>query len=237
MSYNQLKTELDEKTEQINNLKLEGLNISRSNLTLKQSQGDMKRLMSLIASNDIPRLSVLIRGCLKQNFGVKSTMLRVQHAVEGIYHAKGFSKLDIDIGTLVLRIGGPRLAYALNQAGVLPSKTVVSRALQENVSSFKLFMNMRLDQLLKKNLDSLLANSLDCFYSVKMDELACDDRIRWCPVTNQILGTCWPHKDECTSYTFDTWMNLSEIKTTLANGRIHKPKEALVNITYSILRY
>ena len=133
MSHNQLKMELDEKTEQINNLKLEGLNISRSNLTLKQAHGDMKRLMSLIASDDI---SVLIRGCLKQNFGVKSTMLRVQHAVERIYHGKGISKLDIDIGTLVLRIGGPRLAYALNQANVLLSKTVVFRALQErNVSS------------------------------------------------------------------------------------------------------
>jgi hypothetical protein len=228
MSYTQLKAEIDSKNEQINNLKLEGLNIYRSNLTLKNSHGDMKRLMSLIASNDIPRLSVLIKACLKQNFGVKSTMVKVQHAIDGIYRAKGFSKLDLDIGTLILRIGGPRLAYALNQAGVLPSKTVVSRALQENKSSFKLLMDLSLEQLLKKNLDALNLDSDDCFYSLKMDELACDDRIRWCPVTNQILGTCWPHKGQCSSYLFDSWMNLSEIKSALTAGKIHKPKEALV---------
>ena len=50
----------------------------RSNITLKQSHGDMKRLMKLLANNDVPRISILLKACLQQNYGVKSTIDKLE---------------------------------------------------------------------------------------------------------------------------------------------------------------
>lgn len=42
-----------------------------------------------------------------------------------MYRAKRFRAEDIDIGLLVLRIGGPRLVYALHQVFGIPSVSLL----------------------------------------------------------------------------------------------------------------
>ena len=61
-----------------------------------------------------------------------------------------------------------------------------------------------------------------------MDELAVSPRIRWRPETNEIVGTCWNHKEVIRNYIFDQWLRLESFKHNLEIGKIHLANEALV---------
>jgi hypothetical protein len=65
LSYNQLKSRCDYKTEQINALKLEKLNSDRMIVSLINRQDTYKRLLRFISQEDIPRLKQVIAVCLK----------------------------------------------------------------------------------------------------------------------------------------------------------------------------
>ena len=66
------------------------------------------------------------------------------------------------------------------------------------------------------------------YYSLKLDEIHIESRVRWCPSTNEFVGTCDLHKNKIESYKFDKYLNLEEIKTCLEKGEIHKCGECLV---------
>ena len=53
-------------------------------------------------------------------------------------------------------------------------------------------------------------------------------RVRWSPSTNEFVGTYDQHKNKITSYKFEVFLNLEEIKSGFEKGEIHKCSECLV---------
>lgn len=117
LSFNQLVNRLDNKSNQINELKLNSLNLLRNNLNLINRTSDYKRLMILISANDIPRIKQLISACLKSNISISMMTERIAKAINGVYRPKQFDEKDIDLGTLVLRIGGTGLLNTFYKLG------------------------------------------------------------------------------------------------------------------------
>ena len=75
--------------------------------------GGVKRILNLIATNDLSRVNTIIKIFLKQKAGTQSIIQKLQLAISGLYKCKSYSQHEVDIGILVLRIGGPRLIYSL----------------------------------------------------------------------------------------------------------------------------
>lgn len=64
-------------------------------------------------------------------------------------------------------------------------------------------------------------------YSLKMDEIALNPRIRWSPYTNEIVGFCYNHKDNVGSFQFINHLILNDVKKKFLDQKIHLAKDAL----------
>jgi hypothetical protein len=91
MTYNQLKSQLDLKNEQLDEQRLKILNLTKQNISLKNKNDDMHRLINTIANNDIARVNVLLKTCLKQNYDVSGIIDKLQFAINKVYKAKSCS--------------------------------------------------------------------------------------------------------------------------------------------------
>ena len=83
-----------------------------------------KRFLNLIAQEDVPRLSQILTICLNKKTGIRGIIDKFLLAAGDLYHAKGWNENDIDLATLVLRMGGPTLLYAFTDTNILPSSSV-----------------------------------------------------------------------------------------------------------------
>ncbi|CAF0901890.1 unnamed protein product [Brachionus calyciflorus] len=228
MTYLQLKQELDEKNTKINSQKLETLNLRRSNITLNNQLSDYKRFKILVSQNDIPRIHVLVKSCIKSNYGINGIIEKIKQAIAGSYKPKGYGQKDIDLAILVLRIGGPRLLYTFNKLNQLPSSSLVNKALNTTMN-IELSYSKTISEMVLINMSKFFdENGFDRFYSIKIDEIAISPKIRWSPGNNEILGFCFNHKFNIKSYSFDSWVKLVELKNKYQKNEIHLCKEALV---------
>ena len=226
LSYEQLNQVLEQKNQKINDIILKQLNLMKANLILNNKNSDFKRFVQLISTEDFPRLSRLLKASINHGDSVHSIIDKLKKSINHLYKSKKFTEKEIDLGILTLRIGGSRLLYAFNQANLLPSSSYIYKALQSSCR-IEFDYNKSYDEIIKANISKFFSNQKS-FYSIKLDEIAISPRVRWCPETNQIIGTCYNHKHEVENYEFLNWLNLEEIKSKLEQDKIHIAKECLV---------
>ncbi len=63
-------------------------------------------------------------------------------------------------------------------------------------------------------------------YSMKMDEIAISQRIRWSPDNDEVVGFCYNHKRNLTMK-FSNYLNLTELKEGYDSKKLHLAKETL----------
>jgi hypothetical protein len=88
---------------------------------------------------------------------------------------------------LVLRIGGPRHVYSSNQTNLLPSSSVRYKALRDKIQ-FDHPYNKDLADVINVNIKNLFENRAKGMFVIRTDELAINNRARWCNKTDDILG-------------------------------------------------
>eukprot|EP00733_Pompholyxophrys_punicea_P000201 Pompholyxophrys_punicea_v1_NODE_36_length_4801_cov_3.930257.p4 type:complete len:150 gc:universal NODE_36_length_4801_cov_3.930257:1430-1879(+) len=97
--------------------------LSNSERTLSRFAGcfePYKRIVSLLSQNEVPRLRSLLSHLLEKGWSINSILQKLGEAIDGCYHPKGYTTEDIQLGTLVLRIGGPQLVHVLHQKKGFP---------------------------------------------------------------------------------------------------------------------
>lgn len=180
---------LEKTKNQLNECKLKSLNLSRNNICLKNQINDQQRLLQCLSNNDIPRIHAILRTCLQQKMGVNSIVDTLQKAIERVYKCKSYSDKEIDVGVLVLSIGGPRLVFALNQLGIIPSKSIIHRAMREMEYHLHFCYKDSFELMIKKNVTNIISNDKELtMYSIKMDETAIESRCRYDIKSNEIQG-------------------------------------------------
>ena len=115
----QLQDKYRDLCEKMNKEKLSNLNLTWKNNKLTKQVSLNKRLIEIIGSNDIPRLSALIKVCINSRMGIQSVISRLNDATRGKYRAN-YSEMEKDVAALVYRIGGPRLLHIMHVSHGLP---------------------------------------------------------------------------------------------------------------------
>lgn len=82
---------------------------------------DFNRLLMAISHNDIPRIHQIVNVALRNGASVREVVNKLEDALEGVYRPRGYGADDLDMATLIFRLGGRQLLFALNQKLCLPS--------------------------------------------------------------------------------------------------------------------
>jgi hypothetical protein len=85
--------------------------------------------MAALAFKDVPALGRLIAVSLQAGRGLREIMRRIQLARDGLYSVKSYSQNDMDIASMFLIFGGPKLVFAMSKSLKLPSlRTIQSKS-------------------------------------------------------------------------------------------------------------
>lgn len=109
---------------------LKTLNLSHSVAVAARKAMDYKRFAMAVAENDFAQLSTLVQTALRNGASISTITTQIEQAFRGVYHPRAVTDRALDISTLIYRIGGRPLLYALNHAVGLPSL----RMLQSHLS-------------------------------------------------------------------------------------------------------
>ena len=224
LNYQQLQIKYRNLEEQFNEEKLHNLNLLRKNSLLHQKYTLNSMFNELIASAEIPRLKVLLQVCFQRGMGMKSIIGRIEDAINKKYSPKKYGDVDWEKAILVLRIGGPRLLHLLHVTdGLLvvssvykKCKTLTTNMVAGVDSSFEHRHNM-----------GSFTHEATTVSSLKMDEIAVENRLRWNKQDNKIYGLCYQHSHRY-DMEFCDISSISNLQNLLATNTVHKTKENLV---------
>ncbi|KAH9944798.1 hypothetical protein B0H21DRAFT_892357 [Amylocystis lapponica] len=243
----QLRQRLQKEQEEVRSLRLEGLNLARRTGTAIARLSDHHRMVMLLAEHDIPRLRALLQQAISDGASITAITNKLQQALEGAYHPRGFTGLDLDLGVLVYHIGGRSLLYALSHSLGLPAL----RTLRNNMSFTKLMPTVgtitsaEVAHNIQNGIIQTRASAERTKkrgISVLIDEIALEEMAVHFKHANSVGGLCWKHSPQVDLVlrTFDSALNLAR---ALADGKVHLGKEMTVaavscfgeNGTYPIL--
>ena len=186
-NYQQLQSRYRKLKDQYNDEKLQNLNLLRKNSFLNQTCTLNSRFSELIRSADIPRLKTLLEVCIRKGMGMKSILGRIEDAINKRYLPKNYDYTDMEKATLVLRIGGPRLL-----PDRLPSVSLTYHKNKAIAPNMIAVVDSSFEDRLKNNIVSYSPDETTVS-SLKMDEIATEERLRWNKQENKIHGFCYQH--------------------------------------------
>ncbi|KAF8198428.1 hypothetical protein BJ912DRAFT_1074363 [Pholiota molesta] len=188
---------LQRKTKVINNLKLRALNNAVSIGIRNRKLKTWKRLVMAIGKSDIARLRSLIAAQVRAGASVYSILEKVDKAALRQFSPKGYERADYEREFLILKMGGTSAANVAHRSLGLPSidatkRHVVTVPLQ---ASAKFPTHQELSSNLQQCYprEGISPDQPKYGMSIQYDELKVQERLRWDPRTNNILGLCREH--------------------------------------------
>ena len=227
LTYGQLQVNYRELKAKLDSEKLENLNLKRRNVTANKRATLNDRFMNTIASNDIPRLHILLQVCKDKGMGMRSILGRIDDAINHKYKPEKYGEEDWDKALLVLRIGGPKLFNLLQVTDGYPSlRGVQSKSSKEGPTKLISGVDASFESRLEVNTNGCQQGGGN-ITSLKMDKIATEERLRWNIQDNKIYGLCFEHA--CSySMDFNQISDVEQLKDLLQSRTIHKTKQNLV---------
>lgn len=220
---------LEKKTEQINILKLNSLNTLRSISTRNRHIDAWKRVHMAIMQSNIPRLRELLMVAYRAGSSVVALLDKVKQAAERKYSPQSYDEAQYQLGYLLYKIGGRAAAdLAYNTLGT-PSVDTAKRHISTNplVSS----ASFPTQAELRYNLNACYPNtaqkataSVIKGMTLQIDEIKIQERLRWDPKSNQILGVCREHGSQC-SLEFRSMHQADDLLDCLQKNVVHLATE------------
>ncbi|KIK33635.1 hypothetical protein CY34DRAFT_49850, partial [Suillus luteus UH-Slu-Lm8-n1] len=206
------------------------LNDSRKFMHALTQLDDYQRLVMAISEKDIPRLQQIVNVALRNGASIREIVNKLEDALEGAYRPRGYGASDLDIATLVFRLGGSQLLFALNHSLGLPSiRTLRTRSTFTKLTpTIGPIRNEQLDEnirsvMLKSRTDITTQRSV----SLMIDEIALEEMAVHFSKYNKVAGLCWKH-----SHLIDPVLRTYESAVTIAkkihDGEVHLGKELTV---------
>lgn len=180
---------------------------------------------------DIPGLHRIFKNAKEFNWSAEKLLEKMDMASKGTYHARNYSKAELDLAIVVYELGGDPTLHALHHSPfAFPARTTLADyrrdyCLRISVGSIKM--------------EDILANIKTMFENVSpehrqvritlcMDEIATDEWLCYLPESDAISGLC-KHAAQLPSVKMGT--NLDVIKAVACavhEGKVHIGKEAFV---------
>ncbi|KAH9028203.1 hypothetical protein EDB85DRAFT_2074647 [Lactarius pseudohatsudake] len=179
-------------------MRFKQLSTSRTLATRARTVGQYEQLVMAMSEGSVNRLDALLRAGLNRGLGVRGMMELLDRARKGLYKPKNFTEEEMSRGLLFLRLGGARVARLAHQALGAPSLSTLRHgsnaiALQASLSPCAGFPTK---SEIQRNIRVAFKNwhgNAGCGYILMIDEIKVEERMRWDPSTNGILGLCREH--------------------------------------------
>ncbi|KAG8740191.1 hypothetical protein FRC10_004630 [Ceratobasidium sp. 414] len=232
-SYKQKDDLLDAQDLALKRYRLKGLELNRHAKRLLGKLNDHKQLMLTLTESDGIAVARLVRVALRQGCGVMAIVDRLVKAQQGLYHCQSYSKKELDVSLLVLRLGGPRLLFAMEKALDLPGEYTVRRRAE------RLYLRPSIGfptaAEVAFNIKSICGPARDVVpylrgYTLMIDELASEENARYSIAGGALVGLCREHAsiNDLKNMTGRPISHLEDIKKLLDSGELHRAKEATV---------
>ncbi|KAG0701125.1 hypothetical protein DFH29DRAFT_1000528 [Suillus ampliporus] len=210
--------------EQVNALKLQGLTDSRKYMRALTQLDDYHRLLMAISENNIPRLQQIINVALCDGASIREIINKLEDTLEGVYRLRGYSVDDLDIATLVYRLGGRQLLYTLNKTGLPSLRTLQTHSIFTLITPT---IGPIIDQNFDDNIRSLILNTRVGVTSSRGVSLMVDEMAIHYPRYNKIGGLCWKHSSlvDPVLRTYDSAVRIAQ---KIHDGEVHLGKEVTV---------
>ncbi|KIK36882.1 hypothetical protein CY34DRAFT_26209 [Suillus luteus UH-Slu-Lm8-n1] len=185
-----------------------------------------------ISEKDIPRIHQIIDVALRHGSSVREIVNKLEDALEGAYSPRGYDANDLDIATLIFRLGGRQLLFAMNQILGVPSLRTL-RAKSTFTSIMPTIGPIR-DEQFDENIRNVVMttrahSSLASLRGVSLmiDEIALEEMAVHFSKYNKVGGLCWKH-----SHTVEpvlrTYESAVHIAQKIHTGELHLGKELTV---------
>ncbi|KAI0068069.1 hypothetical protein BV25DRAFT_1875223 [Artomyces pyxidatus] len=210
----------------------QGLNDARKLGVAAQRSSDYRRFVMAIAENDVPRVNAIVQTALNNGASVRAILHKLELAVDGLYHVRGFTDRDYDKSILVYRMGGRPLAYAMSQAYGLPTlrtlrnHTVFVRVMPTIGTITSLEIDFNIKNVVLSRFEGNHAVTRQGA-SILIDEVALQEAAVHFRHCNKVGGLCWKHTHDVDLVlrTYDSAVNIAE---SLSAGKVHMGKEMTV---------
>ncbi|KAK6980552.1 hypothetical protein R3P38DRAFT_3466276 [Favolaschia claudopus] len=234
------------KNDQLEVMRLTKMNDNRV-LAGKIAQLDLhKQFMMAVATNNVPRISGLVRAGINNGESIQSMLERFYRACVDVhregpkYNPKAFMPDDHMVGLCVLRLGGARLAEILHRALGLPGLTTLRK--HSVIRPLRASPAMPTITEIEANMDAYTTGEQEPSGSSRMvhrvlmlDEIALEKRPRWDHKTNKILGACREHS-HAVSLDFCDLDDAVAFFASLDAKKVHLASEATVAAVGSLAR-
>ncbi|KAG8687113.1 hypothetical protein FRC11_007774, partial [Ceratobasidium sp. 423] len=226
---------MDSKDETLKKYRLKGIEVNRKVARILGKLNDHKQLMVSLAEVDDVVVSRIVRVVLSQGCGPNAIVERLKRAQEGLYKCQSYSKKNVDIALLSLRLGGPRLLNSLSEALNLPSLSTIYRHAERSYLRPSIAFPTE-DEVLA-NIESMCGRAKPALpspgirgCSILIDEIALEERVRYSTAEDALIGFCReciskPHLQNITGRPVE---HLFALKKLLDAGKCHRAKEATV---------
>ncbi|CAE6517396.1 unnamed protein product [Rhizoctonia solani] len=192
-SHKQVCTLVEGLQETLKKYRLHGIEVNRKAARLLGKLTDHKQLMFALAEVDDIAVSRIVQVALRQGCGPNAIVERLKNAQEGLYRCEKYSEKQIDIALLSLRLGGPRLLYALHKSLSLPSISTVNRHAERAYMRPSIATPTK-DEVMA-NIKSMCGHAKSVVpltglrgFSVLIDEIALEERIRYSTPEDALVG-------------------------------------------------
>ncbi|KAH9016455.1 hypothetical protein EDB84DRAFT_1590111 [Lactarius hengduanensis] len=207
---------LRKKNALLDGLRFKQLSTSRTLATWARTVGQYEQLVMAMSEGSVNRLDALLRAGLNRGLGVRGMMELLDRARKGLYKPKNFTEEEMSRGLLFLWLGGARVARLAHQTLGAPSLSTLrhrSNAILLQASLSPSFQNSR--------------GNAGCGYTLMIDEIKVEERMRWDPTTNRILGLCREHTEHV-GLEFCSMSDARALVHGILVGEIHHASEATV---------
>jgi hypothetical protein len=239
LSFVELTRLLRRKNHQLEYLHLNGLNMGRVLAVRNRTISGYKRLAIAISVGDIKRIHSLFRAELKNGAGVFGLLNKTNKASQLVYSPKGYEEADYQRAFLMWKLGGRSAANIAYRTLGVPHIDTARR----HISTTPLVTSAGMPTIDEINANLAIGfEHQECYgdriigMTMPIDEIKLQERLRWDPRTNMILGVCREHGDKCV-LEFRTMDQANHLVANLVNEHVHMASEASTNSDRILFKY
>jgi hypothetical protein len=199
LSTGQMLSLLQRKTHIINRLKLQALNAARMIGVRNRHLSAWKRLSMAIGHEDIPRIRSLMATQSRAGASVFTMLEKIDQAARRVYSPCGYQITDFQRAYLIYKLGGWAAANIAHKTLGIPSIDATKRHIMtsplQSSSGFPTTIELKSNlsicypPRLSSDPTSGEAQKIQGMI-IAVDELKVQERLRWDPHSNHILGVC-----------------------------------------------
>ena len=225
---------LRKKNAMIDGMRFKQLSTSRTMATRARTVGQYEQLIMAMSEGSVNRLDALLRAGINRGVGVRGMMELLDRAQKGLYKPKNFTEEEISHGLLFLRLGGARVASLAHQALGSPGLSTLRRS--SVVTPLSPSAGTPSTREIQRNLkaafkDLHTSGEVGCGYVLMIDEIKVEERMRWDPASNKILGLCREHTQHV-GLDFCSVNDAKVLVEGILRGDIHHASEVGPSIAY-----